>query len=358
MTRTVSVRTRNGKAMATLLGLAALASVTLVPVAGAQDQVQTPPPPPGASGPAVPVEPAAPAPTAPAGPAAEGAEAPAAGVPASPQPDAASPAATASQPADEAPTASGPVAATDVEVGDVAGTAMAHDLSPWGMFMAADWVVKGVMILLAVFSLATWIIWIAKGVEIGLAKRRARGAVRRLERASSLRAAIHEGRRPLKRGPVAALALTAEAESELSGALPADGVKERVQVALQRIEARTGRRISRGTGLLATIGSTSPFIGLFGTVWGIMNSFIGIAETNTTNLAVVAPGIAEALLATGIGLVAAIPAVIIYNAFARSIAGYRAILSDGSSTVLRHLSRDLDRRDAGYGAPAYARPAE
>ena len=96
--------------------------------------------------------------------------------------------------------------------------------------------------------------------------------------------------------------------------------------------------------MLATIGATAPFVGLFGTVWGIMNSFIGISKSQTTNLAVVAPGIAEALLATALGLVAAIPAVVIYNVFARSIAGYRALLGDASAEVMRLVSRDLDRR--------------
>ena len=86
--------------------------------------------------------------------------------------------------------------------------------------------------------------------------------------------------------------------------------------------------MNKGTGLLATIGSTAPFVGLFGTVWGIMNSFIGISKAQTTNLAVVAPGIAEALLATAIGLFAAIPAVIIYNQFARWIGGYKGLLGD------------------------------
>jgi biopolymer transport protein ExbB len=87
-------------------------------------------------------------------------------------------------------------------------------------------------------------------------------------------------------------------------------------------------------------------VGLFGTVWGIMNSFIGIAESQTTNLAVVAPGIAEALLATAIGLVAAIPAVVIYNHFSRSIAAYRQLLADAAAGVERLLSRDLDFRKA------------
>ena len=115
--------------------------------------------------------------------------------------------------------------------------------------------------------------------------------------------------------------------------------------------------MGRGTGLLATIGSTAPFVGLFGTVWGIMNAFIGISKTNTTNLAVVAPGIAEALLATAFGLVAAIPAVIIYNMFARGITGYRAVLADASTEVLRLLSRDLDRSTMD-AAPARRAAAE
>ena len=105
--------------------------------------------------------------------------------------------------------------------------------------------------------------------------------------------------------------------------------------------------ITRGTGVLATIGSTAPFVGLFGTVWGIMNSFIGISKAQTTNLAVVAPGIAEALLATAFGLVAAIPAVVIYNVFSRQIAGYRGLLGDASAEIERLVSRDLDRRARG-----------
>ena len=134
-----------------------------------------------------------------------------------------------------------------------------------------------------------------------------------------------------------------------------DGVKERVASRLERIEAGYGRRIMRGTGVLATIGATAPFVGLFGTVWGIMNSFIGISKSQTTNLAVVAPGIAEALLATALGLAAAIPAVVIYNTFARSIAGYRALVGDASAEVLRLVSRDLDR-PAAAPAPSARRP--
>ena len=108
------------------------------------------------------------------------------------------------------------------------------------------------------------------------------------------------------------------------------------------------RRIRIGMSILATVGATSPFVGLFGTVWGIMNSFIGISKAQTTNLAVVAPGIAEALLATAIGLVAAIPAVIIYNHFARVTKGYpERGVNRASGAAARLLSRDLDRIHGG-----------
>src|SRR5471030_2418805 len=125
----------------------------------------------------------------------------------------------------------------------------------------------------------------------------------------------------------------------MSDGLSAEGVKERLAIALTRIEARAGRGMAAGTGLLATIGSTAPFVGLFGTVWGIMNSFIGISQSHSTNLAVVAPGIAQALLATAIGLVAAIPAVVIYNHLARVISGYRTLLGDASAQLLLMVSR-------------------
>ena len=135
----------------------------------------------------------------------------------------------------------------------------------------------------------------------------------------------------------------AATETRLSANLPADGIKERVAWQFERIEMATGRKISRGTGVLATIGATAPFVGLFGTVWGIMDSFIGISKAHTTNLAVVAPGIAEALFATALGLVAAIPAVMIYNMLARSTAQYRALVGDASAQVMKLVSRDLDR---------------
>jgi biopolymer transport protein ExbB len=222
---------------------------------------------------------------------------------------------------------------------------MPHDLSPWGMFIAADLVVKAVMLGLAFASLVTWTVWLAKGIELLSAKQRTRKAVELLSRAGGLVQAREQANAgSIKSKPVSALIAAAYDEARRSENLPADGIKERVAISISRIEARAGRQMTRGTGLLATIGSTAPFVGLFGTVWGIMNSFIGISQAQTTNLAVVAPGIAEALLATAIGLVAAIPAVVIYNVFARAIAGYRGLLSDASAEVMRHLSRDLDQR--------------
>src|ERR1700729_3265142 len=129
-------------------------------------------------------------------------------------------------------------------------------------------------------------------------------------------------------------------EARLSAGLSSDaGVKERAASSFAEIVRAESRRITKGTGVLATIGATSPFVGLFGTVWGIMNAFIGISESHTTNLAVVAPGIAEALLATAFGLVAAIPAVVIYNHLARVISGYRALLGDASAQLVLMISR-------------------
>jgi biopolymer transport protein ExbB len=216
-----------------------------------------------------------------------------------------------------------------------------HNLSPWGMFLEADIVVKVVMVGLAFASLVTWTIYLAKSIELFTAKRRAQRQLGVLARAPSLAAAAKE--LATSKGAVVRMVEAAEAEVDRSADLDPDGIKERAAALIARIEARAGRQMNRGTGILGTIGATSPFVGLFGTVWGIMNSFIGISKTNTTNLAVVAPGIAQALLATAFGLVAAIPAVIIYNYFARSIGSYRAVLADAAAEILRHVSRDLDR---------------
>ncbi|MFM9847875.1 MAG: tonB-system energizer ExbB [Hyphomicrobiaceae bacterium] len=221
-------------------------------------------------------------------------------------------------------------------------TQLPHDLSPWGMFASADIVVQGVMVGLFIASIVTWTVALAKSLELMVASRRLRSAIARISSEKSLRGAIDQMQ---ARGGLVSTMLEATAsELRLSNdAFDVSGIKERVASRMQRLETAAGRSIIRGTGVLATIGSTAPFVGLFGTVWGIMNSFIGISKAQTTNLAVVAPGIAEALLATAIGLVAAIPAVIIYNQFSRWTAGYRVLVGDASAHVQRLISRDLDR---------------
>jgi biopolymer transport protein ExbB len=210
------------------------------------------------------------------------------------------------------------------------------------MFLNADIVVKAVMVGLAFASLVTWTVWLAKTIELQAAKNLARRRLAMLELGSNLSDAARACE--TKRDAVAQLITSTAREAELSDGIVDEGFKERVALRLERVEAAMARRLSRGVGILATIGATAPFVGLFGTVWGIMNSFIGISESHTTNLAVVAPGIAEALLATAFGLVAAIPAVVIYNHLARVIGGYRTLLGDASAQLLLMVSRGQLRR--------------
>lgn len=263
---------------------------------------------------------------------------------------AAAPAADAQAPAADAAASPAAVDPNVEALVEDTSLGMAHDLSPWGMYKNADIVVKIVMIGLAIASIITWTIWIAKGFELMGAKRRLRGEIAQLKKSTTLKDASEVSN---KEGTLAhTLVHDALEEMRLSAnAREKEGIKERVSFRLERLVHASGRTMSSGTGVLATIGSTAPFVGLFGTVWGIMNSFIGIAKTQTTNLAVVAPGIAEALLATALGLVAAIPAVVIYNVFARSIAGYKAQVSDASAQVLLLVSRDLDHQGSERAAP-------
>ena len=216
-----------------------------------------------------------------------------------------------------------------------------QDLSLWGMIAHADWVVKAVFIGLAFASVLTWTTALIKVFELIVANRRMRaglavlGSITNLEEAGRQLGAVG--------GPCATLVNAAQQEVAASvDAVGKEGLKERTAWRLERLVAGNGRSINRGAGVLATIGATAPFVGLFGTVWGIMNSFIGISHSQTTNLAVVAPGIAEALLATAFGLVAAIPAVVVYNLLARSTAGHKAQLADSVAETMRLLSRDLD----------------
>jgi biopolymer transport protein ExbB len=223
-----------------------------------------------------------------------------------------------------------------------AAAAELKELSPWSMFKSADVLVKAVMLGLAFASLVTWTIFIAKMLELAVVQRKLRSALARIADARSLAEA--QFALGAKGSVLASFLAAAMREARLSAGISSDaGIKERAASSFAEIVRAEARRIRLGMGLLATIGATSPFVGLFGTVWGIMNSFIGISKSQTTNLAVVAPGIAEALLATAFGLVAAIPAVIIYNHFARVTKGYLELVSRASGAAGRLLSRDLDR---------------
>ena len=318
---------------ASLAAAAMLAAAWLASPVSAQ--TQTP------SAPAQPVVQPAPAGPAPAAPAAT-----APSVPAPAASTATAPAAPAASPSATAPTTAKPDAAAAV------APAM-KELSPWVMFMSADVIVKAVMIGLAFASLVTWTVFIAKSIEVSVASTKLRSALKKTAEARSLAEA--QMALGAKQGILPSFLAAALREARMSAGLSSDaGIKERAASSFQEIVRAEQRRIRIGMGVLATIGSTSPFVGLFGTVWGIMNSFIGISKSQTTNLAVVAPGIAEALLATAIGLVAAIPAVIIYNHFARVTKGYLELVSRASGAAGRLLSRDLDR---SHGS-AHSRAAE
>src|SRR5882762_6577303 len=262
-------------------------------------------------------------------------------------------------PAVPAPAAAAPVA-SDASAAPADGgrllksTAVAlRELSPWSMFLSADVLVKAVMIGLAFASLVTWTIFIAKMIELSLIQRKLRRALAMISDARSLAEA--QFALGARRNVLSALLSASMREARLSAGISSDsGIKERAASSFAEIVRAEARRVRLGMGVLATIGATSPFVGLFGTVWGIMNSFIGISKSQTSNLAVVAPGIAEALLATALGLVAAIPAVIIYNHFARVTKGYLELVGRASGAAGRLLSRDLDRT---HGA-THSRAAE
>ncbi|RTL49642.1 MAG: tonB-system energizer ExbB [Bradyrhizobiaceae bacterium] len=270
------------------------------------------------------------------------------------------PAASPVQPAATAPTAPtpAPTAATPDTIGTTDGSRVLkpqspviHELSPWSMFLSADIIVKVVMIGLAFASLVTWTVCFAKARELYAARRRLSSALAAISDSRSLaEARVALGAR---RSVLADFIAAALREVKLSIGIAGEaGIKERAASSFAEIVREESRRMRHGMGLLATIGATAPFVGLFGTVWGIMNSFIGISKSQTTNLAVVAPGIAEALLATAIGLVAAIPAVIIYNHFTRVTKRYLEMVNQASGATGRLLSRDLDRVHGGVSHAA------
>jgi biopolymer transport protein ExbB len=251
------------------------------------------------------------------------------------------------------PTATSPAEGTDTKAPPKPTAVALHELSPWSMFLSADPLVKVVMVSLAFASLITWTIFLARSMAMRLARWRLRRSLAKVAAAKTLaEAQMMMGR---TRDVLSAMVAAAVQEIGASGDVSSEqGIKERVASTFSELARTESRAMRQGMGVLATIGATAPFVGLFGTVWGIMNSFIGISKSQTTNLAVVAPGIAEALLATAFGLAAAIPAVIIFNYFARSTRGYLDLVAKASGAVGRLLSRDLDR----MRTRAYPRAAE
>ena len=208
-----------------------------------------------------------------------------------------------------------------------------HDFTPLGLFLAADPVVKAVMIGLALASIACWAVIIEKSFALGRLRREARA----LSGASVNPSILHEGASDLT-----SVALRAGLPEWRigQGTQETDGeYRGRLDGAMRKAVLKAVRRAEPGLQILATTGSVAPFVGLFGTVWGIMNSFTGIAASNDTSLAVVAPGIAEALFATAIGLVAAIPAVMAYNRFVGGLTAARQEAMSAASDLALRLSR-------------------
>jgi len=231
---------------------------------------------------------------------------------------------------------------SDADEAGKSGPAVQREFSPWTMFLSANAVVKAVMLGLVFASLVTWTIFIAKTIQLSRAQRLVKNALARIADTRSLNEAqVALGS---KSNVLTALLTAASQEIRMSADSGVEGsIRERAASRFSEIVRTEARAVRYGMAIIATIGATAPFVGLFGTVWGIMDSFIGISNAHTTNLAVVAPGIAEALLATAIGLVAAIPAVIIYNHFSRVTKSYLELVGRGSGAIGRLLSRDLDR---------------
>ncbi|QSF53532.1 MotA/TolQ/ExbB proton channel family protein [Brevundimonas fontaquae] len=252
-----------------------------------------------------------------------------------------------------APAAAAPAAgeADPATVAETAGGAHGGGITPISMFMEATVVVKVVMAGLLLASILSWTLLLIKLFEFGALNRKTDNFLENFRGArtiADMRAVATQ--EEFDGNPLADMAAAATEEIELSrqSGLSVtgdhlDSALGRAQAAVAAVQSGLAKRLSGGQQFLASVGSIGPFVGLFGTVYGIMNSFIGIAESNTTNLAVVAPGIAEALLATGIGLFAAIPAVVFYNYFNTRIAGYGTRADGFAAELLNGISRQLDK---------------
>ncbi|HEX7761330.1 MAG TPA: MotA/TolQ/ExbB proton channel family protein [Caulobacteraceae bacterium] len=265
-------------------------------------------------------------------------------------PAAASAAAPADSAASAAPASTEAAPAVDAESLKVGGKA-AGKLTPIRMFLEATLVVKFVMIGLVLCSVLSWTLLVIKLFEFGALRRTSDSFLETFRGAKSINdmGRIAESDE-FAGNPLADMAAAASAEVELSrqaglhvAGEHRDSTIMRAQAAIGAVQSSLARRLSGGMQFLASVGSTGPFIGLFGTVYGIMNSFINIANTNTTNLAVVAPGIAEALLATGMGLFAAIPSVVFYNYFQTQITGYGTRSEGFVAELMNAISRQLDK---------------
>ena len=209
----------------------------------------------------------------------------------------------------------------------------AHDFSFLGLFLQADPIVKGVMILLVIASIACWTVVFEKIVRIAAARRQAKAFEATVRSGGSL----DTGLKGIA-GHVANAAIEAWRDQDSSETRAER--RERIERAMRGALGIEMKRLRTGLSLLATSGSTAPFVGLFGTVWGIMNSFSSIARSQDTSLAVVAPGIAEALFATAIGLVVAIPAVMAYNKLTADVGGIQSAFSSSISILGNRLARD------------------
>ncbi len=261
-------------------------------------------------------------------------------------------AAPATSTAASAPAAATPAAApADDSSSSSSSAAKPNEMTFTSMFMNATWVVKIVMSMLALCSVFSWIMLIMKMMDFGSLNRVTTNFLEAYRGARSIadinRIAVSD---EFAGNPLADMAAVGTEEIQLSkqaglqvSGEHRDSTLTRAQAAIGAIQAGLAKRLSTGLWFLASVGSTGPFVGLFGTVYGIMNSFINIANTHTTNLAVVAPGIAEALMATGLGLIAAIPAVVMYNIFNTSITNYGTRSEQFVSELMNSLSRQLDK---------------
>ncbi|HSK41961.1 MAG TPA: protein TolQ [Arenibaculum sp.] len=226
--------------------------------------------------------------------------------------------------------------------------AQTHDMSIWGLFMAADWVVKAVMLGLFAASIWCWAIIFDKAIRLRRLNSQAETFEESFWSGGSLESLYERiGKRPGDPMSAAFAAGMREwrhaTDRGITGAVRAS-LQQRVERVMSLTIGREMARTERYMPVLATVGSTAPFLGLFGTVWGIMNSFTSIASTNNTSLAVVAPGIAEALFATALGLVAAIPAVVAYNKFSNDLGRYAERLDAFAAEFSAILSRHLEER--------------